>query len=97
MGRIIITVFALLIIGIAAAFSYLNAGSVSVDYLIGQGEIRLHWLLYIAVLSGWVLGLLSLLGPLLRLMATRRRLREQVRLAETELDNLRRLPLSDVR
>ena len=97
MGRIITTLLALIIIGIAAAFSYLNAGTVSVDYLLGQTVVRLHWLLYIALLSGWLLGVLSLVGPLVRLAASRRRLREQVRLMETELDNLRRLPISDVR
>jgi uncharacterized membrane protein YciS (DUF1049 family) len=97
MSRIITTLLALIIIGLAAAFSYLNAGPVSIDYLLGQSEIRLHWLLYIALVSGWLLGILSLIGPLVRLAASRRRLREQVRVMETELDNLRRLPISDVR
>jgi len=97
MGRIITTLLALILIGLAAAFSYLNAGVVNIDYLLGQAEVRLHWLVYAALVSGWLLGILSLVGPLIRLAASRRRLREQVRLMETELDNLRRLPISDVR
>ena len=97
MARIITSLLALILIGVAAAFSYLNASTVTVDYLLGSTEVRLHWLLYLALAGGWLLGVLSLIGPVISLAAQRRRLREQVRVMETELDNLRRLPLSDVR
>lgn len=95
MVRIILALIALSIIAVAAAFSFLNARTIELDLFVTSISIGLPPLLFICLLLGWILGLISVTGPLLRGAAERRRLREQARLAEQELDNLRKLPLRD--
>lgn len=78
---------------LAAALSYSNSAPVSFDYLVGTVQMRLVLLLLLAFILGVIVTLL-LSGW--RLLAQRRevaRLRKKLRGTETELKNLRNLPL----
>ncbi|MBI3171838.1 MAG: DUF1049 domain-containing protein [Hydrocarboniphaga effusa] len=79
---------------LGAAISYFNWTRVTFDYLAGQAELPLIALLLAAFLSGMaVMGLLNL-GRVWALKRDGRKLRNRLGLAETELKNLRNLPLS---
>lgn len=95
MRRSIAIILFLVIVALAASFSYLNPQQVDVDYLFGEQRLGLPWLLFLTMVTGWLLGVLSMLGILLRLLADRRRLRRSVHLAEMEIDNLRSIPIRD--
>lgn len=82
-----------LVFCLGAAISYSNADPVSVDYLIGTMHMRLALLLLLVFALGVILSVL-LCG--LRLLTLRReigRLRKRLRDSDTELKNLRNLPL----
>ncbi len=86
----------LLVFCLGAAISYSNADLVSFDYLIGTAQMRLVVLLLLTFTLGVIITVL-LCG--LRLFNQRReigRLRKQLRGAETELKNLRNLPLKSL-
>ena len=95
MRKLFTTVFFLAVVILAVAFTYRNQQTVLVDYLFGQGDVSLPWLTLVAILGGWALGLLSMLGVVIRLMAERRRLRRATELAEQEVENLRNIPIRD--
>ncbi len=79
---------------LGAAISYFNWTRVTFDYLAGQAELPLIALLLAAFLSGMVvMGLLNL-GRVWVLKRDGRKLRNRLGLAETELKNLRNLPLT---
>jgi putative membrane protein len=91
LGMAVLIVFGVL--GASTAFS--NAGYVTFHYLFGVVQIRLI-LLLVAVFA--VAVLISVLVFGVRVLALRgelRRVRRQLRDAETELKNLRNLPLRD--
>lgn len=80
---------------LAAAIGYFNLTPVQFDYLFGRTDIRLVLLLLIVFALGVALTLLCCSIGLLGQHRELRRLRKQLNKAETELKNLRLLPLKD--
>lgn len=83
----------ILVFCLGAAISYSNADPVSFDYLLGTVQMRLMLLLLLVFALGVIITVL-LCG--FRMLTQRReiaRLRKQLRGTETELKNLRNLPL----
>lgn len=72
---------------------YSNAAPVTFNYLFGKTELSLVVLVLIVFAAAVLLTLLVCAGRILRLTADVRRLRRQLRDAETELKNLRNLPI----
>ena len=94
----IVLVMALLAVFIAgAALGYFNATPVSFNYLFGAVQIRLVTLIVFTFVVAAVVTLLLCAGRIWTLSGEARRLRRQLRDAETELKNLRNLPLSSGR
>lgn len=91
--RIIGAILVLLVIVLGASFAWLNAGSVTVDLWVDTHELSLPFVLFIALLAGWLLGIVSMIGIITRQMREVRRLRRSVTLAETEINNLRSIPI----
>lgn len=80
---------------IAAAFAWMNPGTVTLNLALGEFEIEKSQAFALTLAVGWILGALSASVLVLKLARDRRKLRRDVRLAEAEADNLRSLPLRD--
>jgi len=81
----------LLVAGIG--FTALNATPVSLDYFFGHWETLLPWVLLVAMLAGFLLGVVVTGFALLNLQRRNRRLRKELRSLEAEVTNLRNLPI----
>ena len=93
MLRIIAIALALLVIVLGASFAYQNPDPVVVDLWIRNFEVPLPFAMFIALAFGWAVGVLSVSGVIVRQLREVRRLRRAVKLAETEINNLRSIPI----
>lgn len=85
----------LLAILVGLVFGYFNTNPVSVDYLMGQASMPLVMALSISLVIGLCLGILISLPSLIRQRAETTSLRRKLQQAESEVKNLRNLPLHD--
>ena len=90
---IILLVAAFLLL--AATFTWLNPGTMTLDLAFGVVESPVFLVLAIAIAAGWLFGLSSCSFYIMRLAHERRRLKRSVQLAEREVSNLRSLPIQD--
>lgn len=96
MLRFIIYLLLILLVALTgASFASLNQGNVRLDLAFSVVETRLSLAFSLTFLLGWLVGLLTLSGGMLKLLNDRRKLRRSVKLAEAEVSNLRRLPMQD--
>lgn len=72
-----------------------NSGEVEFNYLLGSISLSLAGLMLLCFCAGVVAGLAALLPMLVRQRWRIARLVKQGRMAQTEIDNLRTLPLRD--
>jgi uncharacterized membrane protein YciS (DUF1049 family) len=93
MLRILLLLLLILVFVGGLAVGYSNAGPVSFNYLFGKTELSLVVLVLTVFAVAVLLTLLVCAGRILRLSADLRRLRRQLREAETELKNLRNIPI----
>jgi putative membrane protein len=93
MFRIIGLLLVLLVVVFGASFAYQNYELVTVDLWTRKFEVLLPWVVFSSLIGGWVLGVLSVSGIIVRQLREVRRLRRAVRLAETEVANLRSIPI----
>ena len=93
------TVFFLLAVAlavlVASAFAWLNPQSVTIDIGVAVVETRIAYAFIVTFALGWAFGLVATVGWLLRLAGQNRRQKRAARLAETELENLRKIPVAD--
>lgn len=97
MKRIVTFLILALIVLLGVLFAVLNAQPVLLNYYFGSREMPLSLVLVIALAAGAVLGILASIGVLIRSRREMHKLRRAARLAEKEIDNLRSLPIRDVR
>ncbi|MDE2234374.1 MAG: LapA family protein [Gammaproteobacteria bacterium] len=95
MLRWVAIIILLCIFVLALALAYANGESVMLDYLMGSAKVHLSSALLGAAVIGWLFGLLSSLGVIFRLKRQVWRLKRSVRDAETEIRNLRNIPLKN--
>lgn len=96
MLRFIVYALILVVVILAAAsFASLNPGDIRLDLAFGVVETRVSLAFAVTLALGWLIGLATLAGYALKLLNDRRKLRKSVRLAEEEVNNLRRLPMRD--
>ena len=88
-------VLLLLIFGVMIVFSYLNTGQVEINLAFLSLTTSTSIALTVALVIGWLLGVMSMGIYALRLANERRSLRRALRSSETEVSSLRNLPLSD--
>jgi putative membrane protein len=93
--RILSCVFILLIILIGISFATLNSDVVDVNYYIGQKEMPLSLLLALVFGFGCLLGVLVGGWMLIKTKVNNYRLKQRLKLAEKEIENLRAIPLQD--
>jgi len=95
--RILILVIVLVAIVLAAMFAWMNPQRIDLDLGFAAIQARLAYVVIAALAAGWLCGLLSAVGWIVRLRSRNRRERRATRIAETELENLRKLsPPDDV-
>ncbi len=85
----------ILFLGFTAAFAALNDGIITMNYFIGEDEIRLTYLLLACIIFGSLMSLLLLSGNYFKMRFEIRRLRNTVSMKDQELSNLRALPVKD--
>lgn len=85
----------ILFLGFTAAFAALNDGIITMNYFIGEAEIRLTYLLLACIIFGSLMSLLLLSGNYFKMRFEIRRLRNTVSMKDQELSNLRALPVKD--
>lgn len=93
--RIISYVFILIIILFGISFAVLNLESVTVNYYFGQSSLPLSLLLVLVFTLGCLIGMFVGFLLLLKAKLKTYRLRQRLKLAEKEIENLRAIPLQD--
>ncbi len=93
--RIFSYIFILVIVFLGVTFATLNSDLVNINYYIGQKEMPLSLLLSIAFGVGGLLGILVGLWILLKTKMKNFRLKQRLKMAEKEIENLRAIPLQD--
>ncbi len=96
MSRLFFLLVALAVFALAYTFAILNMAPVELNYLLGVKSFPFALPLLIALIAGWLLGVLTGLHYYLRARREAGRLKRAVKAAETELNNLRKLPVSNV-
>jgi len=92
---LLVSLFVLVFIGLAAIFSTLNPGPITLDFAFFATQVEKSLAIIGAVAVGWAFGIACALFGILRLVAQRRSLRRALRLAEQEVQALRSLPVQD--
>jgi uncharacterized membrane protein YciS (DUF1049 family) len=90
--RLILIVFAVATVLVAAIFTSLNPGTLTLDLAFTEVSVRIALAFVIALAAGWLLGWLSTAGYIFELLRERRRLRAAVKVAEQQADALRAAP-----
>ncbi len=93
--KLLLAIVVLAVIAIVVIFWVLNPGTIELDLGFGKIVTETPAAFVGAFIAGWLFGLVCLTLFVLRLVNDRRRLRKQLRLAETEVSTLRNLPLQD--
>ena len=78
------------------AFFLRNAQPVALDYFMGESILPFSVWLLTALVIGVVLGWLSVLPVILSMKRQKARLLRQLKVNETEINNLRALPVKDI-
>jgi lipopolysaccharide assembly protein A len=97
MKRVVRAIVIVALIAIAVLLTWVNLAPVELRYLVGATEIPLPVALWCSLALGALLGILACVGRILRLRRENHQLRKAIRLAETEVNNLRNLPIKDGR
>ena len=85
----------IVIFGAMVVFSYLNTGDVEVNLAFVSVTTSISIAFTLTLVTGWLLGVISMGFYALRLVNERRTLRRALRVSESEVSSLRSLPLSD--
>ncbi len=93
--RIFILIFYILLIVVGVSFAALNATSVQVNFYFTTLKTPISVLMTIMLGIGMVVGFVLFLASYWRLKAEHRKIKNQLRLTEKEIKNLRAIPLND--
>lgn len=93
--RIVRLIFYILILLLGLSFAVLNAQNISLNYYFGMWQAPLSLTLVLALALGALLGIVACLGLLMKLKNEVSTLQKAAKLSETEVMNLRAMPLKD--
>ena len=93
--RIVMSIFYLLLVLVGVSFAGLNASSVQLNVYFTTFHMPLSVLIVLTLGLGVCLGFILFLGRYWRLKAEHRRIKNQLKLTEKEIRNLRAIPLQD--
>jgi uncharacterized integral membrane protein len=93
--RLFVVAFALLVVVAMFVFAYANTGEIVVDYLFFQWRTSVSLAVTSAFAGGWLFGIACASTWVYGLVRERRQLRQALRASESEVSNLRSLPITD--
>jgi putative membrane protein len=93
--RIVMTIFYLVLILVGISFAALNASSVQVNFYFITLKMPISVLMTLMLGVGVILGFILFLSRYWRLKTEHRKIKNQLRLTEKEIKNLRAIPLQD--
>jgi putative membrane protein len=93
--RIMMMIFYLFLILLGISFAGLNATSVQVNVYFAAFQMPVSVLIILTLGMGLILGFILFLGRYWRLRAEHRKIKNQLKLTEKEIRNLRAIPLQD--
>lgn len=93
--RIFSYLFILLLILFGVSFAVLNAEPVVINFYIGSSKLPLSLLLVLALFFGVMLGLFVSVFFAMKYRKANSKLRQRLKLTETEISNLRAIPVKD--
>ena len=93
--RIVSFILAIITVVVGVTFTLLNADTVMVNLYIGEYELPLSMLIVITLGLGILIGFIFFSAVFIKQKAEIYRLRNRMRLVETEVENLRAIPLKD--
>lgn len=96
MLKIIGTIFFVTLLTAGLSFSLINSTPVTLNYYFGTVELPLVFALLLALTIGTLLGILGMLGFVIRLKRESMRLKKIIRASERELSQLRSLPVNPI-
>ena len=82
---------------VAIVFASSNAGPLELDLAFTQVQTTVAMAMLGFFVAGWAFGLFCAMFVLLRMYNERRQLRKALKLAESEVTSLRRMPMHDAR
>lgn len=94
MRKLIKFIILLAVIALAVSFALLNNQSVTVDYYFGNLDMPLTVFAFLALVAGWFLGAASFFKYIVKIKLEAREANRAANLAEAEVKNLRKLPMS---
>jgi len=97
MLRIIYLIIFLVVLTTGLGFAVLNSQPVQLDYYFGSWQLSLSLVVVISLVIGALCGILASLSVIIQLKREIAGLRKAVKTTETELVNLRSLPIRDER
>ena len=94
--RLVLGILLLFFMLLAAVFAYSNPEPIDIDIGVMKiTQVSMSIAFAVVFAMGWIFGLISAGAALLQAAGERRRLRKDLRFAETELNTLRGLSLQD--
>ncbi|MDR3492682.1 MAG: LapA family protein [Gammaproteobacteria bacterium] len=93
--RVISYILLLAVIILGMSFAMLNSGAVVINYYLGHRSFPLSLVLVMTFSGGALLGILIGTWLVLKMKVKNYRLRQRLKFAEKEIENLRAIPLQD--
>lgn len=93
--RIMMMLFYVVLVLIGVSFAALNATSVKINFYFTMIKLPISVLLIVTLGVGIILGWLLSLSRYWRLKVEHRKIKNQLKMTEREIKNLRAIPLSD--
>ncbi|MRH77432.1 DUF1049 domain-containing protein [Spiribacter sp. C176] len=93
MRRVVGLIFAIILIALGLSFAMLNPQPVALDFYFGQSTLPLSLALVMALAIGAFVGVLVVVGIVFRQRWQLRRLNRQLSTVQSELSELRKLPI----
>ncbi len=90
-----LAVLILILLVVIFTFTAMNTGRVELDLAFHKASYPISMAFAVTLVVGWLLGMLSMLAFVFRLINERRTLRRALRMSESEVSSLRNLPLTD--
>lgn len=92
---ILLSLVGFAVVALAAGFAWLNPGDVTMDLGVGVYELPVAYVVIATFALGWFFGLVAASIWVFKAAGQRRKAARQLRLAEAEVANLRRMPDAD--
>ena len=93
--KYLMTFFWFVIAFIVVIFTVLNSDSLTINFYVGTVSVYFPLVLLIFLLIGSVLGLFALVPVLVRSKQKNTKLKDELRMANKELKNLRTMPINE--